>query len=56
LLLRDFDQSTPVLFVTTENELTLNQIESVKAQGLVLKIDLPEALLSAVTKITKGIP
>jgi CheY-like chemotaxis protein len=51
LLLRDFDLSTPVLFVTSEVEITPSQIESVKAQGLVLKANLPEALVSAVANI-----
>ena len=51
LLLRDFDKATPVLFVTSEIEITPSQMESVGAHGLVSKADLPEALVSAVSKV-----
>ena len=51
LLIRGFDESTPILFITGGLDITPSQIETVKAQGLVSKGDLPDALVSAVTKI-----
>ena len=51
LLLRDFDDSTPILFVTDGADLTQKQIESVNAQGLIRKDELPDGLLSAIPKL-----
>ena len=51
LLIRDFDDSTPVLFVTATRELSSHQLHRVKAQGVINKIDLPHALVSAVPKV-----
>lgn len=51
LLIRDFDDSTPILFVTSETDLSQQQIESVNAQGLIRKDELPDGLLAAVPKV-----
>lgn len=51
LLLRGFDHLTPILFVTDMGDLGHNQIQSVNAQGLIRKDDLPDGLLSAVPKV-----
>lgn len=51
LLLRDFDDSTPILFVTDETDLSEQQIQSVNAQGIIRKDNLPDGLLSAVPKV-----
>ena len=50
LLIRDFDDSTPILFVTDFTELTRQQIENVNAQGLVWKQNLPDELLAVFLK------
>jgi len=41
LLIRDFDDSTPILFVTDVAEPGQQQIQSVNAQGLILKMSCP---------------
>ena len=51
LLIRDFDASTPILFVTDMDDLSQQQIENVNAQGLIHKEDLPDGLLSAIQKV-----
>lgn len=53
LLIRDFDDSTPILFVTNRGTLGKQQLESVNAQGLVIKDDLPEGLVTAVANILR---
>lgn len=49
LLIRQFDDSTPVLFLTELGDLSEQQIQSVNAQGLVRKDNLSGALRSAVS-------
>ena len=56
LLIRDFDDSTPILFVTDFTELTRQQIENVNAQGIVWKQDLPDGLTTAISKIFRPQP
>ena len=51
LLIRDFDDSTPILFITDMAELSEKQIQNVSAQGIVHKDDLPDGLLSAIPKV-----
>ena len=51
LLIRDFDDSTPVLFVTDGEAVGKQQTESVNAQGLVPKDKLAEGLAPAVANI-----
>jgi two-component system, chemotaxis family, chemotaxis protein CheY len=51
LLIRDFDDSTPILFVTDVAEPGQQQIQSVNAQGLILKDELPDALVPAVANL-----
>ena len=51
LLLRGFDDLTPILFVTDMGDLGHHQIQSVNAQGLIRKDDLPDGLLSVVPKV-----
>jgi CheY-like chemotaxis protein len=51
LLLRDFDDATPILFVTDVTDLSEQQIQNVNAQGIIRKDDLPEGLRSSVPKI-----
>jgi CheY-like chemotaxis protein len=51
LLIRDFDDSTPILFVTDVSELGQQQIQNVNAQGLIRKDELPDALISAVANL-----
>lgn len=51
LLIRDFDDSTPILFVTDMDGLNQQQIASVNGQGLIHKDELPDALISAVRKV-----
>ena len=54
LLIRDFDDSTPVLFVTDEDVLNKQQLQSVNAQGLVPKDKLADGLAPAVAKILRN--
>ena len=51
LLIRYFDDSTPILFVSDFTDLTRQQIETVNAQGIVWKHDLPDGLTTAISKI-----
>jgi len=51
LLIRVFDSSTPIIFVTSSDRLTKSQVTAVGAQGLVAKSDLPDGLVSAVSSI-----
>ena len=50
LLIRDFDDSTPIL-VTDVAEPGQQQIQSVNAQGLIRKDELPDALVPAVANL-----
>lgn len=50
-LIRQFDDSTPILMITSPHTLTDRQVSEVAAQGLVSKDDLPEDLLKKVRDI-----
>jgi CheY-like chemotaxis protein len=51
-LIRQFDDSTPILIVTSPHTLTDRQVSDVGAQGLVSKDDLPDDLLSKVSRVS----
>jgi CheY-like chemotaxis protein len=51
LLIRAFDSSTPIIFVTSSDCVTKSQVAAVGAQALVAKSDLPDGLVSAVSSI-----
>ena len=48
LLIRNIDQVTPILFVTSSDSLTKEQIAAAGAHGLVSKDDLPDGLLRSI--------
>ena len=50
-LIRVFDSSTPIIFVTSSKRLTKSHVTAVGAQALVAKSDLPDGLVSAVSSI-----
>lgn len=50
-LIRDFDDTSPILFVTGPETLTRQQLQAVNAQGIVFKKDLPDALIAAVSRV-----
>lgn len=49
-LIRQFDDSTPILIITSPHALTDRQVSEVGAQGLVSKDDLPDDLLRKVSR------
>jgi CheY-like chemotaxis protein len=55
LLIRVFDSSTPIIFVTSSERLTQSHVTAVGAQALVSKSDLPDGLVSAVSSIFKQV-
>jgi len=50
-LIRQFDQSTPILIITTPHTLTNRQVSEVGVQGLVSKVDLPDDLLRKISRL-----
>lgn len=50
-LIRQFDDTTPILIVTSPHTVTDREISDVGAQGLVSKDDLPDDLLRQVSRI-----
>lgn len=51
MLIREFDDSTPILIITSPRTLTVRQVSTVGAQGLVSTDDLPHDLLRTVSRI-----
>ena len=50
-LIREFDDSTPILFIDSTDTVTEQQILDVDAQGLITKDDFPDDLLNAVSLV-----
>ena len=50
-LIRQFDDSTPILIITSPHFLTNTQVSEAGAQGLVSKDDLPEDLIAQVSRV-----
>lgn len=48
-LIRQFDDSTPILIITSPHTLTDTEISNVGAQGLVSKDDLPDDLVRKIS-------
>ena len=50
-LIRQFDDTTPILIITSPNTVTDREVSEVGAQGLVSKDDLPDDLLRNISRV-----
>lgn len=50
-LIRQFDDFTPILIITTPRALTVLEVSEIDAQGLVFRDDLPADFLKQVSRI-----
>lgn len=50
-LIREFDDSTPILFITGSHTVTEERVLDVGAQGVITKDDFPDNLLKAVPRV-----
>jgi DNA-binding NarL/FixJ family response regulator len=51
ILIREFDNSTPILFITGSHTVMVEHVLDVGAQGVITKDDFPDNLLKAVPRV-----